>query len=260
MFDQVFAHEGEEEELPISPLGETLEQRMKGLSFLGLELATGVVLFLILLAVFWRNKTEKAKWFLYLGIAVPIILATLFLAGSTVYLNLVSVSGGPVHWHADFQVWACGQELDLIDPTGIANRVGSPVFHEHGDDRIHVEGVVTDLREAELGRFFMFVGGELHADHLTFPTNEKLYRFDNGDPCGDGKPGVLQAFVWKTDEDAGEFYQEKLAKPEEYVISPYSKVPPGDCLILEFGEEKDRTDKLCSFYEIAESKGELRRR
>ncbi|OGC62867.1 hypothetical protein A3J33_00665 [candidate division WWE3 bacterium RIFCSPLOWO2_02_FULL_53_10] len=260
MFPQVLAHEGEEEELPISPLGETLEQRMKGLSFLGLELATGVALFLILLAVLWKNKTEKAKWFLYLGIAVPTILATLFLAGSTVYLNLVSISGGPVHWHADFQVWACGQELDLIDPTGIANRVGSPVFHEHGDDRIHVEGVVTDLEEAELGRFFGFVGGELHADNFAFPTNEKLHEYENGDPCPDGKSGTLQAFVWRTDEDAGEFYQEKLSEPQEYVISPHGNVPPGDCLIFEFGEEKDRTDKLCSFYKVAESKGELRRR
>ncbi|KKW26133.1 MAG: hypothetical protein VF00_C0017G0009 [candidate division Kazan bacterium GW2011_GWB1_52_7] len=70
MFEQVLAHEGEEEELPISPLGETLDQRLKGLSLLGLELATGLALFLIILAVFWKKKTEKAKWFLYLGIAL----------------------------------------------------------------------------------------------------------------------------------------------------------------------------------------------
>ena len=70
----------------------------------------------------------------------------------------------------------------------------------------------------------------------------------------------MQAFVWRTDEDAGEFYQEKLSEPQEYVISPHGNVPPGDCLIFEFGEEKDRTDKLCSFYKVAESKGELRRR
>src|SRR3972149_6247044 len=219
MFEQVLAHEGEEEELPISPLGETLDQRLKGLSLLGLELATGLALFLIILAVFWKKKTEKAKWFLYLGIALPIVLATLFLAGSTVYLNLTSITGGPVHWHADFQVWACGKELDLIDPAVIANRVGSPVFHEHGDDRIHVEGVVTDLEDAELGRFFGFVGGGVHADPFAFPTNEQLHEYENGDPCPDGKSGTLQAFVWRTDEDAGEFYQEKLSEPQGDVIS-----------------------------------------
>lgn len=259
MFEEVFAHEGEEE-LPIAPLDETLEERVKSLSLVGIELATAVALLLIILAVFWKNKTEKAKWFLYLGIAIPIVLATVFLAGSTVYLNLTSVTGGPVHWHADFQVWACGQELDLVDPTGIANRVGSPVFHEHGDDRIHLEGVVTDLADATLGKFFGFVGGELHNDHLTFPTNEKLYTYDNDDLCPDGKAGTLQAFVWKTDEKAREFDQEKLMEPEEYVISPYGNVPPGDCLIIEFGEEKEQTDKLCAFYQVAEQKGELKRR
>src|SRR3989304_181785 len=251
MFEQVFAHEGEEEELPVSPLGETLEQLITGLSSLGLELATGIAIFLILLTVFWKKKTEKAKWCRSLGIAIPIVLATLFLAGSTVYLNLTSVTGGPVHWHADFQVWACGQELDLIDPTGIANRVGSPVFHEHGDDRVHVEGVVTDLADVELGKFFGFVGGHLETGHLIFPTNDKLYEYENGDLCGDGKPGVLQAFVWKTDEEAGEFYKEKLTEPEEYVISPHGKVQPGACLIIEFGEEKERTEKLCRFYKVA---------
>ncbi|HLD96568.1 MAG TPA: hypothetical protein VI794_02550 [Patescibacteria group bacterium] len=260
MFEQVLAHEGEEEELPISPLGETLDQRLKGLSLLGLELATGLALFLIIVAVFWKKKTEKAKWFLYLGIALPIVMATLFLAGSTVYLNLTSITGGPVHWHADFQVWACGKELDLIDPTGIANRVGSPVFHEHGDDRIHVEGVVTDLEDVALKNFFGFVGGELHDDHFTFPTNGKLYEYANGDLCPDGKAGTLQAFVWKTDVAKGEFYQEKLEHLDDYVVSPYGNVPPGDCLVIEFGEEKDRTDKLCNFYKVEESKGELKRR
>ncbi|MEX0587259.1 MAG: hypothetical protein WD940_01655 [Patescibacteria group bacterium] len=260
MLEQVWAHEGEEEEIPVSPLGETLGERLTGLSVFGLELATGIALTLIILSIIWKNKTEKAKWFLYLGIAVPIFLATIFMAGSTVYLNLVSTSGGPVHWHADFQVWACGQELDLIDPTGISNRVGSPVFHEHGDDRIHVEGVVTDLADAALGRFFGFVGGELHDDHFSFPTNEKVHEYDNGDLCSDGKPGLLQVFVWKTDQDQSEFYQEKLDHFEDYVLSPYGTIPPGDCLIVEFGEEKESTDKLCTFYRLAEQKGELRRR
>src|SRR3972149_5373361 len=121
MFEQVLAHEGEEEELPISPLGETLDQRLKGLSLLGLELATGLALFLIILAVFWKKKTEKAKWFLYLGIALPIVLATLFLAGSTVYLNLTSITGGPVHWHADFPVCACGEEPELVGAPGFVH-------------------------------------------------------------------------------------------------------------------------------------------
>ncbi|MDP2735525.1 MAG: hypothetical protein Q8P12_04925, partial [bacterium] len=65
---------------------------------------------------------------------------------------------------------------------------------------------------------------------------------------------------WQTDEEKGEFYQEKLADPEEYVISPYGTIPPGDCLIIEFGKERERTDRLCTFYQVAEQEGELRKR
>jgi len=227
-------------------------------------MASAVALSLIVLSILWRKKTERVKGFLFLGIAVPIVAATLLLAGSTVYLNLTSVSGGPVHWHADFQVWACGEELDLIDPTGLANRVGSPVFHEHGDNRIHVEGVVTNFSDASLGKFFGFVGGKLHEDQLSFPTNEGVVTYESGDFCppsvssGQAEAGVLQVFVWQTEGD--EFYQTKLEDPENYVLSPFSTIPPGDCLIIEFGERKEGTEKLCDFYQIAEQKGELKRR
>lgn len=258
MINYVWAHETGEEE-PILPSA-TVDTRLKNFSVLGIEIASVIAIILILLAFFWKNKSEKAKRFLFLGIAIPVVLTTLFLAGSTIYLNLTSVSGGPVHWHADFQVWACGKELDLIDPTGLSNRVGSPVFHEHGDDRIHIEGVITDSEDASLSKFFGFVGGELHDDHFTFPTNEKTYEYRNGDLCPDGKAGTLQLFVWKTDQEEKEFYQTKPEDPESYVISPFGTVPPGDCLILEFGPQKETTDRLCEFYRIFEQKGELKRR
>ena len=256
LFNQIFAHEEETEELPAP----TLEAQLTDWSFWGIGIASALAIFFIVISLLWKTAGEKAKWVLYLGIAIPVALATLFLAGSTVYINVTSVTGGPVHWHADFEVWACGVQLDLTDPTGIANRVGSPVFHEHGDDRIHVEGVVTNSSDVELGNFFRFVGGELHETHISFPTNEKLYEYDNGDLCPDEVPGILQAFIWKTDVEREEFYQEKLVDPQEYVISPYSTIPPGDCLIIEFGGEKEKTDKLCTFYEIAREKGELKER
>jgi len=256
-----FAHEGEEEETVETPLTPArFIDRVQDLSLLGLQLTGAWVAVLLLISLLWRKKTEFGKWVLYLGIAVPVLLATLFSALGTVYLNLASVTGGPVHWHADFRVFACGQELDLIDPTGLANRVGSPVFHEHGDGRIHVEGVVVSLEDAALHNFFSFVGGELHDDHFSFPTNEKLYEFSNGDLCEGEGVGTLQVFSWKTDEERGEFYQEKLTHFEDYVISPHSNIPPGDCLIFEFGKEKDETENICSFYEVARQKGELKKR
>src|SRR3989338_8430806 len=47
---------------------------------------------------------EKTKKLLFLLIAVPIIIATIYLSASTVYLNLVSATQGPIHWHADYEV------------------------------------------------------------------------------------------------------------------------------------------------------------
>lgn len=260
MFGEVFAHEGEEE-LPIeAATSRPLEEQLHELSFAWLTIATFIALFFILISIVWKEKTEKGKWILYLGIAIPIVLATLILAGTTVYLNLVSISGGPVHWHADFQVWACGKQLDLIDPVGIENRVGTSAFHEHGDNRIHIEGVVNQLEDVSLGKFFEAVGGELHADHLTLPTDAGEITYKNGDFCPDGTVGELQVFAWKTVPSKQEFFQEKLIDPADYVISPYATIPPGDCLIIEFGEEKAQTDRICDFYKIAEQKGELKRK
>lgn len=257
--EPVFAHEEEEVvEAPLSPA--RFLDRVQDLSILGMQLTGSWVAILLILSLLWRKKTEFGKWVLYLGIAVPVLLATLFSAAGTVYLNWASATGGPVHWHGDFEVWACGQELDLIDPTGLFNRVGSPVYHEHGDNRLHAEGVVVSLSGVSLRKFFGLVGGELHTDHLSFPTNEKVYEFTNGDICSGEGPGTLQVFAWKTDSARGEFYQEKLVDFPNYIISPFTKVPPGDCLIFEFGNVKEKTERLCTFYQVAEQKGELKRR
>jgi len=45
---------------------------------------------------------KNLKKILFAAIVIPVVAATIFLAGSTIYLNSVSSSGGPVHWHADF--------------------------------------------------------------------------------------------------------------------------------------------------------------
>src|SRR3990172_4794098 len=140
MVNPVFAHE---EEVEITPAPVRFIDRVQDLSLLGLQLTGAWVGLLLIFSLLWKNKTEFGKRALYLGIAVPVVLTPLFLAGGTVYLNLASVTGGPVHWHADYQVWACGQQLDLVDPRGLANRVGSPVFHEHEDQSLHLHGVMV---------------------------------------------------------------------------------------------------------------------
>ena len=269
----VLAHGGETEEADheeMLPLHEEEATEAQGLS-LAREIAfsnnnlriagiAGIILaFLVAIAmVQTKPASERSKRILFWAIVVVVGTTTIYLAGTTIYLNLSSITGGPVHWHADFRIFACGNELELEQSEGISNRVGTGTFHHHDDNRVHIEGVVTSLREVSLQSFFSAIGGRLTQSGITVPTAQGLETFLNNEPCPDGTRGALQAFVWKvTDLDARTATQEKLEDPRSYVPSPHSQVPPGDCLILEFGPQKDRTDKLCPFWQIAVDKGEL---
>lgn len=240
-----------------------------------------IIAVLVIFAVAKRDKNEGLKLFLFWGIAIPIIFSTFYLAAATVWQNQTSVTKGPVHWHADYQIYVCGQPaqtrdekatflpraqahegeegemLDLKDPRGLSNRIGTSDFHEHGDHRIHVEGVVEKLSDVSLGKFFEAIDGQFTPTFMRIPTNAGIAIIQNGMDCGDSHPGAWQVFVYKT---RGQIVtQEKLQNYTDYVLSPYSTVPPGDCIIMEFSaENKDRTEKICPFYQIALDKGELK--
>ena len=173
----------------------------------------------------------------------------------TVYLNIISENGGPVHWHADYEVWVCGQELDLIDPSGFSNKVGTSILHEHNDKRIHVEGVIIKKIEASLGYYFNVIGGKLTTEELIYPTNEGIVKKRNGEFCNE-KPAKLQVFLYKTFDK--KFTQTKLDDDfPNYIMSAEALVPDGDCIIIEFDEEKNQTDKLCLSYKVKLENGEL---
>ncbi len=272
-----------------------------------------IIAALLVFSLLKKEKTEGLKLFLFWGMVIPIIFTTAYLAAGTVIKNQQSVTGGPVHWHADYEIYVCGksikdenlpqsddhtssfeflqhlpewlntafllgaipleegagfipqarahegeaEELDLVDPTGFSNRVGTSDFHEHGDGRIHVEGVVEHLEDVSLGKFFEAIGGQLTQTFMRLPTNHGEVIVQNGMPCPDGKPGAWQGFVYKTKGDI--VTQKKLENFVDYVLSPYSTIPPGDCIIMKFDSEiKNRTEKICQFYQIALEKGEVK--
>jgi len=225
--------------------------------------ASAIISILVLISIFYKQKTEAMKWALFILILIPIIFTTAYIAGSTIYLNLISETKGPVHWHADFEIWNCGKQVDVIDPTDLANRVGSPVLHEHGDNRIHIEGVVVKKSDFDLHSFFEQIGS-LTAIRAVVRTQHGFAEMKNGDLCN-RKEGKLQVFLYRiinadeTRKTGFVYEQVKLVDFEEYVISPYSLVPPGDCLIIEFDGEKNETKKMCGTYEIAINKGDMRR-
>ena len=232
---EVLAHGGEQVIEKLTPAADQIIRSSSIKFTISALILLGILTFLSIL-----NKNEKIKYLLF-GLLVVIILAnTIYLSGSTIYLNQISLTKGPVHYHADFEIWNCGKKVDIADPKGLSNKVGTEVVHEHNDDRIHIEGVILDKHQASLGHFFDVVGG---------PSLESEMR------CL-GEFVKPQVFVYKT--DGSSFSQQKLvSNPQDYVISPYGQVPPGDCIIIEFGPQKEKTDKLCNFYKVAVEKGEL---
>lgn len=243
-----------------------------------LVICGSLIIALLITSLSKKEPSEGLKLFLFTGIVGATIIATTFLAADTIIKNQRSVTRGPVHWHADYRIFVCGEsqnpqgevmgktvahgdeedthvEVDLKNPTGFSNRLGTSDFHEHGDNRIHIEGVVEKLEDVRLGKFFEVIGGQLTKTFLRMPTGQGELILQNGMECPDGSEGVLQTFLYKT--EGRKVIQEKLTDFPDYVISPESQVPPGDCLVIEFGPVRDRTDKICDFYEIAIDKGEL---
>ena len=94
------------------------------------------------------------------------------------------------------------------------------------------------------------VGGELTAQNLKIPINGGVVNTKTAD-CD----GVLNVFLYKTENWVSK--QEKLSDPANYIPSPITAVPPGDCVIFEYGPEKDKTDKLCTQYKVKRDKGDL---
>jgi len=209
------------------------------------------------ISLYSKHFSNTIKIGLFISIACIVIIITLFLVGSTIYLNSISSSKGPVHWHADFEIWACDKELDLEDPEGLSNKIGTAVLHEHNDKRIHLEGVVVEPSDASLGKFFHVIGGEITKDSITIPINKDIITISSGNPCADNNNTKLQVFVYKTENNT--YSQQKLEDPASYIMSPFSTVPNGDCLIIELDTPKEKTDKLCTSYEAAESNGKIKR-
>ena len=248
--------------------------------------ATIVLIVLIAFSVLFAQRVKILKLPLFSMIAFTMALPTILLIYSTVSLNLRADSGGPVHWHADFEIWACGNEFELRDPTGfLSNKIGTAVLHEHDDHRIHLEGVVVEEEiDASLGKFMHVIGGAITDEAIVVPLNAdgkgdlfedevdgdgpsdsnpslvdpyiiedaelgKVASFRDGDLCGSQRAEV-QTFVYSYNEDDKTYSQRKLTNPRDYVIFDDSNVPPGDCIIFEFGPTRDTTDKLCEQYGI----------
>jgi hypothetical protein len=237
--------------------------------------AAVMLIILVATAVMTHQRWPKFKAPLFTLIVLVTVATTLVLGGTTVALNLNSSTGGPVHWGSDYQIWACGNQLDLRNPQGLmGNRIGSSTLYEQNDGRIHYDGTPTNPPDdASLGKFMQVVGGEISDSSLVVPLNDQTgftgqpaapeqvqpyistdrngasARFVGGQSCGTEK-GQVQAFAYHFNPDTKTYYQTKLDHPANYELSHTNSSPPGDCVIVEFAPVKASTDHLCYGYGI----------
>ncbi len=271
-----------------STSGGDLEGDINSFSIRVIGIATLILVVLLSMATqIKKKKHAHYKKPLFIAIAATIVMPSLLLIGSTVYINTVAESKGPVHWHTDLEFWACGQEVELRDPyTFLSNKIGTATYHEHDDKRVHLEGVVIDKdHDASLGKFMEVIEGGINNTSITIPTNENLVENDvdgdvpygnisdieqfklkdpeterytlgltNGDQCSGSTNTAVQAFLFHFDTATNTYHQMKLDNPASYIMRDESTVPPGDCLIVEFDVVKSRTERLCQQYGVRDSR------
>jgi hypothetical protein len=264
-----------------------LEADINALSINSIMLASLLlVVLLVISSIVMKNKKhEYLKTPLFIAIAATIVLPSLLLMGSTVYVNTISESGGPVHWHTDFEFWVCGEEIELRNPTGfLSNKIGTSTYHEHDDKRIHLEGVVIEKEyDASFEKFMDVTDGDITTTSLKIATEDTIFENDldgdkssgneeivrtyltrnemgqaqievkNGQTCDESQPAEVQAFLFRYNTDDDTYTQTKLEDPARYIMRDESIVPPGDCLIVEFDTFKNYTDKLCQQYGVRDS-------
>lgn len=188
-------------------------------------IALAAILLVVLASMFFfKSMDENRKRLSYAIIVVVVAFFTLYVVVDTVQNNLASATQGPVHWHADYEVWVCGKKLELEKSKGIDGKIGTNLLHHHNDYRIHVEGTVMKLEYVSLGNFFGAIGGEFSKEKIRVVLKDgTVLEKKNADSCN-SSPGKVQLYV--------------NAKPntqfEDYVIAPHSRVPPGDYLHIVF--------------------------
>lgn len=212
---------------------------------------TAAIILLTVIALWTEDDlTEQGKGWLLRGIMIAVLLPTVFTTGAFLHEAQTTWTKGEVHYHADFEVVADGEQLNLINPSqfcktmtreseymcSVNDRVGTTEYHEHNDNRIHLEGVFKTKEEASLAAFFEAFHGELTDETLRFPTNDGWVNVTEHDEKtlkvlimrGVGKARgwcVLGENVSAEDTCIDPYGDQHVTNPVEYVISPHQQDP-----------------------------------
>lgn len=218
----------------------------------------GVIACLLLAAVsFYREDdlTMHDKNVLMNAFLVAVLVPSFYTAGAFVHQSQTSWSGGEIHYHADYEVLVEQdgelRALDLIDPSNFCgsdymctlnDRTGITEYHEHNDNRIHLEGVFETRSEATLAAFFETFGGELSNTRLVYPTNEEVVEVEeNGGNLkvivrrgtgGNRHWCVIGDDVSRDETCVNQYTGELATSPSGYIVSPYKKGPSLDDIFV----------------------------
>ena len=110
-----------------------------------------------------------------------------------------------VHWHAQLDVYACGENKLMPAPEG-EHHLGLPLLHTHSDRLIHIEGKIWKKEDIMLGAYM---------DAIGIPFNDtQLLDYKNDGMCDNGKPNKVRMIV--NDKENFEF--------RNYVINNKDKI------------------------------------
>ena len=241
----------------------------------------GVSLLIVVSIYLWLHRHTLKPQLAYTVAAISFIV--IVAAGIGVAsLQLRSDSFGSQHRAANIEFWVCGTELQpLVQSSWLGDTLGEKNFYyTHSNKQLSRSGYVMDEQtNASLGAFFEAIGGSVQADSISLPvsddqvgwlmpadrqdgdpqgdmtteflesyvrsTQPKLLELSDGMRCPDGSSGKLQVFAYDIDYANNTYTQTKIEQPDDFILDAGAAEQPYQCLIVEFSESRERTNKLC---------------
>ena len=247
---------------------------------LNMALLGSALLVLALVYIYHHKGHLKAAMF-YATATLSSLVFCVLLVGVVAAL-VQSESHGRQHRQAAIEFWVCGVELQ---PHFSQHK---QIHFDPDTKQLYQSGLVNSAAsDATLGATLTGLGGDIQADQLTLPMAEQPDAWlmppgrQDGDPQGDTlaqqlerfvqdtdktrslltfasgqncpsaeQPAELQVFVYELSQDGQSYTQQKIDRPDDYIIPRAATVPPGPCIIVSYQAPADQTNRLCAAYGI----------
>lgn len=247
-----------------------------------LSLVTLIVVTLLLWRLVWHLHPPRIAVYTLIGLWIFPILTVI--PGYGLRLTPPHTNRGSV----DIEFWTCGVELQPALLASDSEQL-MPSWYQHPFENKKQWTFANQHTSPTIVSLVQSMGGEIQQDSLTLPLYEQpehwlaspqfqdgdaqgdnaaialqkytkkasggaLASFTTGQSCpGSNAPSELQVFVYSSINNT-QYAQQKITNLKDFELQTSQFTPPADCIIVEFGESKDRTDKLCPSYGIRDSK------